>query len=189
MLSLVHTLRTRAAPEAQSIRGRIDQKAHSAIGLSHCQRGLAGTRNRVVSSAYGREERLPRVMLTARVTDTQAAALKSYAADVGLPLYQATVRALELGIAALVGGRGAEPVKHAPAASVSAGEVEALRDAVGRLTVRAELTDRLTQRTLYAAGAAYAAALAGPGQGEEHMAQVARDAERIFDRQLAKARE
>lgn len=134
---------------------------------------------------------MPRVMLTARVTDTQAAALKSYAADVGLPLYQATVRALELGIAALVGGRGAEPVRHdpAPIASISAGEVEALREAVDRLTVRAELTDRLTQRTLYAAGAAYAAALAGPGRGDEHMAQVARDAERIFDRQLAKARE
>ncbi len=134
---------------------------------------------------------MPRVMLTARVTDSQAAALKSYAADVGLPLYQATVRALELGIAALVGGRGAEPVKPdpAPAAGASAGEMEALREAVERLTVRAELTDRLTQRTLYAAGAAYAAALAGPGQADEHMAQIARDAERIFDRQLAKARE
>lgn len=134
---------------------------------------------------------MPRVMLTARVTDTQAAALKSYAADVGLPLYQATVRALELGIAALVGGRGVEPARHdpIPAASAQTGEIEALRDAVDRLTVRAELTDRLTQRTLFAAGAAYAAALAGPGQGDEHMAQVARDAERIFNRQLAKARE
>ena len=130
-------------------------------------------------------------MLTARVTDTQAAALKSYAADVGLPLYQATVRALELGIALLVGGRGAEPVRHdpVPAVGAPAEEIEALREAVDRLTTRAELTDRLTQRTLFAAGAAYAAALAGPGQGDEHMAQVARDAERIFDRQLAKARE
>ena len=134
---------------------------------------------------------MPRVMLTARVTDTQAAALKSYAAEVGLPLYQATVRALELGIASLVGGRGAEPARHdpAPIAGAQAGEIEALREAIDRLTTRAELTDRLTQRTLFAAGAAYAAALAGPGQGDEHMAQVARDAERIFDRQLAKARE
>ena len=141
--------------------------------------------------AYGREDRLPRVMLTARVTDTQAAALKGYAAEVGLPLYQATVRALELGIAALVGGRGAEPAKADPgtAAGVPAGEVEALREALERLTVRAELTDRLTQRTLYAAGAAYAAALAGPGEGEERLAQIARDADRIFDRQLAKAKE
>ncbi len=134
---------------------------------------------------------MPRVMLTARVTDSQAAALKGYAAEVGLPLYQATVRALELGIAALVGGRGAEPATADPGAAtgVVAGEVEALRDAVERLTVRAELTDRLTQRTLYAAGAAYAAALAGPGEGEERLAQIARDADRIFDRQLAKARE
>lgn len=130
-------------------------------------------------------------MLTARVTDTQAAALKSYAADVGLPLYQATVRALELGIASLVGGRGAAPAEPQPSPGQVAPDPElaTLREAVDRLTVRAELTDRLTQRTLYAAGAAYAAALAGPGQGDEHMAQVARDAERIFDRQLAKARE
>lgn len=134
---------------------------------------------------------MPRVMLTARVTDTQAAALKSYAADVGLPLYQATVRALELGIAALVGGRGAEPARYdtAPLPSALAGEVEALREVVERLTIRAELTDRLTQRTLYAAGAAYAAALAGPGQGEERLAAITRDADRIFERQLAKARE
>ena len=134
---------------------------------------------------------MPRVMLTARVTDTQAAALKSYAAEVGLPLYQATVRALELGIAALVGGRGVELARHdqAPTASAPAGEIEALREAVDRLTTRAELTDRLTQRTLYAAGAAYAASLAGPGEGEERLATIARDADRIFDRQLAKARE
>ncbi|WP_374942977.1 hypothetical protein [Sphingomonas sp.] len=125
------------------------------------------------------------------MTDTQAAALKSYAADVGLPLYQATVRALELGIASLVGGRGAEPVRHdpVPVADGSTEAIEALREAIDRLTIRAELTDRLTQRTLFAAGAAYAAALAGPGQGDEHMASITRDAERIFDRQLAKARE
>jgi hypothetical protein len=130
-------------------------------------------------------------MLTARVTDTQAAALKSYATDVGLPLYQATVRALELGIASLVGGRGAEQVRHdpVPVADGSTEEIEALREAIDRLTIRAELNDRLTQRTLFAAGAAYAAALAGPGQGDEHMASITRDAERIFDRQLAKARE
>lgn len=134
---------------------------------------------------------MPRVMLTARVTDSQAAALKGYATEVGLPLYQATVRALELGIAALVGGRGAElaRVDPGPPAGAATGEVEALREAVERLIVRAELTDRLTQRTLYAAGAAYAAALAGPGEGEERLAQIARDADRIFERQLAKARE
>ena len=134
---------------------------------------------------------MPRVMLTARVTDTQAAALKSYAADVGLPLYQATVRALELGIAALVGGRGASPEDNlkGPDLVTSDPELAALREAVDRLTVRAELTDRLTQRTLYAAGAAYAAALAGPGEGEQRLAAITQDADRIFDRQLAKARE
>ncbi len=131
---------------------------------------------------------MPRVMLTARVTDTQAAVLKSYAAEAGLPLYQATVRALELGIAALVGGRGAEA---APAVSsgIGVGEIDGLRDALERLTLRAELADRLAQRTLYAAGAAYAAALAGPGEGEERLAQIARDADRIFERQLARAQE
>lgn len=67
-------------------------------------------------------------------------------------------------------------------------DVEALREAIDRLTTRSELTDRLIQRTLYAAGAAYAAPLAEPGQGEERLAQIARDADRIFDRQLAKAK-
>lgn len=134
---------------------------------------------------------MARVMLTARVTDTQAAALRGYAAEVGLPLYQATVRALELGIAALIGGRGAEPASADanPAPSVGVGEVEAIREEVERLTVRAELADRLTQRTLYAACAAYAAAMAGPGQSNKHKADVAEDADEIFFRQLAKARE
>ena len=131
---------------------------------------------------------MPRVMLTARVTDTQAAVLKSYAAEAGLPLYQATVRALELGIAALVGGRGAEGVQ-AVSAGPTGSEIDGLRDALERLTLRAELADRLAQRTLYAAGAAYAAALAGPGEGEERLAQIARDADRIFERQLARAQE
>lgn len=133
---------------------------------------------------------MARVMLTGRVTDTQAAALKGYAADVGLPLYQATVRALELGIAALVGGRGAEPAGSDGSATTvpNSPDVEALREAIERLTTRSELTDRLIQRTLYAAGAAYAAALAEPGQGEERLAQIALDADRIFDRQLAKAK-
>lgn len=133
---------------------------------------------------------MARVMLTGRVTDTQAAALKGYAADVGLPLYQATVRALELGIAALIGGRGAEPTgsDSTPATLPNSPDVEAMREAIDRLITRSELTDRLIQRTLYAAGAAYAAALAEPGQGEERLAQIARDADRIFDRQLAKAK-
>ncbi len=130
---------------------------------------------------------MARVMLTGRVTDTQAAALKSYATEVGLPLYQATVRALELGIATLIGGRGAEPDRAVPA-GVSVGEIEALREAVDRLTQRCELSDRLTQRALYAAGAAYAAALAGPGGSAEHKAAIMRDADQIFDRQLVLAR-
>jgi hypothetical protein len=130
---------------------------------------------------------MARVMLTGRVTDTQAAALKSYAAEVGLPLYQATVRALELGIATLVGGRGGEP-DHAVPMGVSASEIEALREAVDRMTQRAELSERLTQRTLYAACAAYAAALAGPGNGAAHKAGITHDADQIFDRQLILAR-
>ncbi|WP_230772272.1 hypothetical protein [Sphingomonas sp. Leaf4] len=122
------------------------------------------------------------------MTDTQAAVLKGYAAEAGLPLYQATVRALELGIAALVGGRGVEAVPVVSAGPTGS-EIDGLRDAVERLTLRAELADRLAQRTLYAAGAAYAAALAGPGDGEERLAQIASDADRIFERQLARAQE
>lgn len=139
--------------------------------------------------------RIPRVMLTGRVTETQAAALRAYADEVGLPLYQATVRALELGIAALIGGRGAAPIAAAEgdpgtiARETSDMDVSALREAVERLSDRAELTDRLVQRTLYASCASYAASIAAPGEGAEHMAAIAADADRIFDRQLAKARE
>ncbi len=143
--------------------------------------------------------RAPRVMLTGRVTETQAAALRAYADEVGLPLYQATVRALELGIAALIGGRGAAPLEAAqdgPRAGegiASEMEISALREAVDRLTLRAELTDRLVQRTLYASCASYAASLAElvgeEEQRPERLTAIAEDADRIFDRQLAKARE
>lgn len=135
---------------------------------------------------------MARVMLSARVTEPQAEALKAYAEEAGLPLYQATVRALELGIAQLVSGQAKAdsdaPVQTVPA-SLDEDILTELCDAIERLSTRAELTDRLTQRTLYAAGAAYAAALAPHGEGQEHRAQIAQDADRIFERQLAKARE
>ena len=138
-------------------------------------------------------------MLTGRVTEPQADALKAYAESAGLPLYQATVRALELGIAALAEPQSGEPVQAAPA-SLDSEAIESLRasiekmiarheaqgDMLSQLAMRADLSDRLTQRALYAAGAAYAAALAGPGETEEHRAEIARDADRIFERQLAK---
>lgn len=141
-------------------------------------------------------------MLTGRVTEPQADALKAYAESAGLPLYQATVRALELGIAALAGPESGEPVQAAPA-SLDSQAIEALRasiermierheaqaDMLSQIVMRADLSDRLTQRALYAAGAAYAAALAGPGETEDHRAEIARDAERIFARQLAKVQE
>ena len=149
---------------------------------------------------------MARVMLTGRVTEPQADALKAWAEDAGLPLYQATVRALELGIAALAephssNGNG-EPVQAAPA-SLDSEAIEALRtsiekmierheaqaDMLSQIVMRADLSDRLTQRALYAAGAAYAAALAGPGETEDHRAEIARDADRIFARQLAKVQE
>ena len=132
-----------------------------------------------------------RVVLGARVTDSQAAALRAYAEQAGLTFYQASVRAVELGIAALVGGRGAEPAeaRQGPDQVTHDMEISALREAIDRLTVRAELSDRLTQRTLYAAGAAYVAALAGPTEEPERLAEIARRADRVFDRQLAKARE
>ena len=115
------------------------------------------------------------MMLTGRVTEPQADALKAWAEKAGLPLYQATVRALELGIAALAEPQSGEPVQAAPA-SLDSEAIEALRasiekmierhdaqaDMLSQIVMRADLNDRLTQRALYAAGAAYAAALAGP---------------------------
>ena len=141
---------------------------------------------------------MARVMLTARVTDTQAAALKAWAAEAGLPAYQATVRALEIGIAALVGRQDA---KSEPGVASSASNVaglarnEAIETALGELFARADRSDALLRQTLFAAGAAYAAALAAAGEGasaeraEAIKGEVARDAERVFERQLAKAQE
>ena len=135
---------------------------------------------------------MARVMLTARVTDSQAAALRAYAADVGLPLYQATVRALEIGIATLVGGRREGPQSE-PRASETV-STTAIEDALGELMARADRSDALLRRTLFASGAAYAAGLAAAGEGvaPERAAaiktEVARDSEAIFDRQLAMAR-
>lgn len=135
--------------------------------------------------------------MTARVTEAQATALKTWATDAGLPPYQATVRALEIGIAALVGGKAPVPERAAETKPdpASADELAALRAAIEELTDRAALTDRLVQRTLFASGAAYAAALAAAGEGasadraEAIKGEVARDAEAVFERQLTKARE
>ena len=134
---------------------------------------------------------MARVMLTGRVTDSQAAALRAYAAEVGLPLYQATVRALEIGIATLIGGRGEGAATDATA---PAPDTTAIEDALGELMARADRSDALLQRTLFAAGAAYAAGLAAAGEGVPPeraaaiKAEVARDSEAIFERQLAMAR-
>ena len=137
---------------------------------------------------------MARVMLTGRVTEAQAAALRAHAEAVGLPMYQATVRALELGIAALTGGRE-PPAPAVDRAIAQASIMEEVRSMMDRLATRAELSDRLVQRTLYAAGAAYAAALAGATDGAEPeradaiKRDVARDADAVFERQLARARE
>ena len=136
---------------------------------------------------------MARVMLTGRVTDSQAAALRAYAADVGLPLYQATVRALEIGIATLIGGRG-EGAGTEAAVPAPVPDTGAIEEALGELMARADRSDALLQRTLFAAGAAYAAGLAAAGEGAPPeraaaiKAEVARDSEAIFERQLAMAR-
>ena len=137
---------------------------------------------------------MARVMLTGRVMEQQAEALKSYAAKAGMPVYQATVRALELGIAELVGRQ----TRHEPDPEnnhIPQAELQILSDAIERLTIRAELNDRLTRQTLYASGAAYAAAMAGISEGtpDERMAEIKReiaeDADTVFERQLGKAQE
>ena len=101
------------------------------------------------------------MMLTGRVTEPQADALKAWAEKAGLPLYQATVRALELGIAALAEPQSGEPVQAAPA-SLDSEAIEALRasiekmierhdaqaDMLSQIVMRADLNDRLTQRAL-----------------------------------------
>ena len=135
---------------------------------------------------------MARVMLTGRVTDAQAAALRAHAEAVGLPMYQATVRALEHGIAILTGDRDT-PVPTADRVKAPVSELERLRTTIERLTIRAELRDRLVQRALYMSCAAYAAALAAATKGAapEQVNEIERDvthvADAVFGRQLARA--
>ena len=135
---------------------------------------------------------MARVMLTGRVTNAQAAALRAHAEAVGLPMYQATVRALEHGIAILTGDRET-PVTTADRVKAPVSELERLRTTVERLTIRAELRDRLVQQALYMSCAAYAAALAvatkgaAPEQVDEIERDVAHVADAVFGRQLARA--
>jgi hypothetical protein len=143
-----------------------------------------------------------RVVLGARVTDAEAEALRVYAAQTGLTFYQATIRAVEVGIAALTAAADNTPEAVVPD-GLSAQAVQDLRDTIEslrltveglcdtntRLTTHIELTGKVAQRSLYAAGAAYAAALAGPGTSDAHKAEILTDANRIFERQLAKAQE
>lgn len=145
---------------------------------------------------------MARVLLGARVTDAQADALRGYAGEAGVTFYQATVRAIEIGITVLTSGGGTSPGQVPPAGHLVEadkglrdtveslrGMIEGLCETNERLAIRTDLITKVAQRGLYAAGAAYAAALAGPGKGDAHMAEIARDADRIFERQLAKAQE
>lgn len=144
---------------------------------------------------------MARVLLQGRVSETQAATLRAYADEVGLPLYQATVRALELGIAALVtrtatdGAEVATPVAKSGTIDADSASIEAIEIALGEIMARSERSDVLLRQTLFAAGAAYAAALAAAGEGasldrkEAILGEVALDAQAVFERQLAKTRE
>ena len=145
---------------------------------------------------------MSRVVLGARVTDSEAEALRAYAEGAGITFYQATVQALAAGISTLTSDLKATPTQAPPAANSAetvAGlndtlnalrsTIEAMSDVITDLKIRAGLSEQVGQRSLYAAGAAYAAALAGPGKGEDHMAGIVQDANRIFERQLAIAQQ
>ena len=133
---------------------------------------------------------MARVLLSARVTQAQAAVLRAYADEAGLPLYQATVRALERGIAALVSEHEAVP----DTTSVTF-DISSIEEGMGVLQAHIERVGKIGEQALYAAGAAYAA---GVASAKEQMpsdlhagfdSALKREADQIFKRQLAKAQE
>lgn len=133
---------------------------------------------------------MARVLLSARVTQAQAAVLRAYAEEAGLPLYQATVRALERGIAALVSEHEAVPA--APSEPI---DISSIEEGMGVLQAHIERVGKIGEQALYAAGAAYAA---GVASAKEQMPSdlhagfdqaLKREADQIFERQLAKAQE
>ena len=132
---------------------------------------------------------MSRVVLSARVTQTQSDALRAYAAQAGLPFYQATVRALEAGIAILAGSPDADA-----APQVEPVNLDRIEEGLGLLQAHIERIGQMSERALFAAGASYAAGVVSaksamtPDERKSFDDDVAREADRIFARQLAIAR-
>lgn len=132
---------------------------------------------------------MSRVMLSARVTKAQADALRQFADEAGLPLYQATVRALERGIEALTENK--TETTSPPSEPVNLDRIE---EGIGILQAHVERIEALNDRSLFAAGAAYAATViaAKTGMSADERKQfdkaIATEANKIHKRQLDKAR-
>lgn len=133
---------------------------------------------------------MSRQTVTTRLTEVQAAVLRRYAEQQGMTFYRATAHALERGLAAMVG----DPEIGTDPTSVAA-QPEGLEDAIGVLQAQADRGERFAKQSLYAAGAAYAAIVAvaktsmTADEARAFDTRVSDEAERIFERQTAKALE
>jgi hypothetical protein len=105
---------------------------------------------------------MSRVSLSLRLTRAQDAALRRYADAHGVVRYQAAIRAVEAGLAALVGGG---PTRSDQPSAETA-------DALGELIVRVHRLEQMTDRTLFTSAAAYQFSRKAALRGESDPAKV-----------------
>lgn len=130
---------------------------------------------------------MARQIVTTRLTEGQVAVLRSYAEQHGMTFYRAASHAIERGLATMVG---------APEIGSAATDWhEELDDGVAMLQAQADRNERFSKQTLYAVGATYAAIVAlaksnlPPDQASALDARITAEADRIYERQVAKALE
>jgi hypothetical protein len=130
---------------------------------------------------------MARQIVTTRLTEAQVAVLKNYAEQNGITFYRAVSHAVERGLAAMLGG--------AELAGSGVSWPEQLEDGLAMLQAHADRNERLAKQGLYAVGATYAAIIAvaksslPPDQAQAFDERITAEADRIFQRQLAKALE
>lgn len=102
-----------------------------------------------------------RVSLSLRLTRTQDAAVQRYAEAHGVTRYQAAIRVMEAGLAAIVAS-----------STPPSGDGTDTAAAIGELMVRADRLERLIDRALFTAAAAYTFARQAALSGAHDLAKL-----------------
>src|SRR4051812_22394313 len=102
------------------------------------------------------------VSVSLRLTRAQAVTVHRYADAHGVSRYQAAIRVMEAGLAALMAGQPSGPDQ--PSAETA--------DALGELIVRVRRLEQMTDRTLFTSAAAYQFSRKAALRGEADPAKV-----------------